>query len=130
VELYIGNLTKQTTENDLQAFFKSFAKQTKFEMLHLVTKGSVIYFAKADTETDKIGIKAIKKLNLSKMNGRVTVVREYQHRHGNNERRALNWRNSPAPDTERRLLERRLRRKLVTEQEPSYFGYDKLAHKG
>lgn len=108
MEVFIGNLAIGVTYTDLISFFKGFANKMR---LRIVDKrqddGSKLRYAIATFESEKLALKAIKKLNQKTLRGEPVVLREYFHRYYANERRALNWRDKPWEGVERRKTERR-----------------------
>jgi hypothetical protein len=69
--------------------------------------GGHTHFAVADFDSDKLALKAIKKLNGALLHGDKVMLREFIHRSYSNERRAVNWRDKPWDGQERRCDERR-----------------------
>ncbi len=108
MEVFIGNLSLDITHNDLVIFFKGFAKKAK---LRLVDKrredNSKFRYGVVKFDSDKLALKAIRKLNHKPLRGIRVELREYFHRCYANERRAVNWRNKPWAGVERRQQERR-----------------------
>lgn len=147
MEVFVGNLTLNVTHTDLIGFFKGFSNKMK---LRIVDKrqddGTRVRYAIAAFETEKLALKAIKKLNGKVLRGERLVLREYFNRYYANERRALNWRNKPWNGVERRQTERRKQNirsqptetpdaisKKATEVTPEAVvisGYTQLARKG
>ena len=108
MEVFIGNISPNTTLNDVVNFLKSFAKKTRVRIVDQpLENGGHARYAVADFETDKLAIKAIKKLDGTTLRGNAVVMREFFHRSYYNERRAVNWRDKPWEGPERRQLERR-----------------------
>jgi len=130
MELFVGNLTANTREVELRKLFGSYAKNSTFTLHKLKFAHSTYFFAQIVIEPDKLALKAIKKLHGKKINGKPAIIREYEYRAGNNDRRALNWRNLLWNKIERRLNERRQRARLSTLYEPEFTGYNRLAKKG
>ncbi len=108
MDVFVGNLAFNVTYTDLIGFFKGFSNKMK---LRIVDKrqddGSKNRYAIATFISDKLALKAIKKLNGKVLRGERLVLREYFNRYYANERRALNWRDKPWNGVERRLSERR-----------------------
>jgi RNA recognition motif-containing protein len=129
MELYIGHLTSSDTISDLKRFFKGYDKKASFRIVKLLRAGGPLYFGLVKVDSDRLARKALKKLHAAKLNGHRVCVREYEHRSGSNERRALNWRNIAWQYTERRMTERREKSCLEREDEPEYSGYDHMAIK-
>ena len=118
MKLFIGNLSQQVTEFDLRDFFKGFDKQATFKIVHMqeMVQGDGeedLVYGLVSIESERLARKAIKKLNYKKLNHRVIIVREFQHRASQNDKRALNWRMQQWIDDERRGRERRKSRKIV-----------------
>lgn len=108
MEVFIGNLADNVSVTDLTAFFKAFANKARIRIVEKRQEdGSRIRYGIANFDTDKLALKAIKKLNQKELRGRAVVLREYIHRSYSNERRALNWRDKPWDGPERRRVERR-----------------------
>jgi len=130
MELFISNITADTREIELRKFFGRFAKHASFSLRKLKFDNSTYYCAQVDIESEKDALKAIKKLHGKKLNGKPVSIREYEYRAGNNDRRALNWRELFWSQVERRFSERRQRAKEFTRNEPEFTGYNHLAKKG
>lgn len=108
MEVYVGNLNLQTTRNDVVAYLKSFARDARIHMVdQTLENGSRAYYAVLDFDSDRLALKAIKKLNGGILRGEKVELHEYLHRSYSNERRALNWRDQPWGGLERRNHERR-----------------------
>ena len=108
MEVYVGNLNPQTTRNDVVAYLKSFARDARIRMVEQpLDNGSRTLYAIADFDSDRLALKAIKKLNGGVLRGEKIELHEYLHRSYSNERRALNWRDQPWSGLERRNHERR-----------------------
>lgn len=108
MEIFIGNLSPHTTLSDLIGFFKGFSNKAKFRIIEKrQDDGSRYRYGIAFFDSDKLALKAIKKLHQKPLRGELVVLREYFHRNYSNERRALNWRNIPWQGVERRQQERR-----------------------
>lgn len=108
MEVFIGNLADNVSVTDLTAFFKAFANKARIRIVDKRQEdGSRVRYGVASFDTEKLALKAIKKLNQRELRGRAVVLREYIHRSYSNERRALNWRDKPWSGPERRKVERR-----------------------
>lgn len=108
MEVYVGSLNPQTTRNDLVAYLKSFARDARIHMVDLaLDDGSRVYYAILNFDSDRLALKAIKKLNGGVLRGEKVELHEFLHRSYSNERRALNWRDKPWSGLERRNHERR-----------------------
>ncbi|HEY0633769.1 MAG TPA: hypothetical protein VGE00_00190 [Gammaproteobacteria bacterium] len=108
MDVFIGNLSHETSLRDLVTFFRSLAGNARFQLFDKqYVDGTHLRFAVATIEPDKLAIKAIKKLNNQMLNGEAIVVREFLYRSYSNERRSVGWRNKPWHAIERRDLERR-----------------------
>jgi RNA recognition motif-containing protein len=130
MEIFVGNLTSHVTERELQRFFKGYDKQATFQVFKLICNDGALYYGLADIELDKVALKALRKLNHKLLDGRPAILREFQYRAGNNDRRALNWRTLPWNKVERRMNERRQKYKKANLHEPEFTAYDNLASKG
>lgn len=108
MEVFIGNIAPNVTLTDLVGFFKGFSGKAKIRIVEKRQEdGSKIRYGIADFESDKLALKAIKKLNQKPLRGELVVLREFFHRYYGNERRAVNWRDLPWDGVERRQHERR-----------------------
>jgi len=130
MELFVGNLSADTRELELRKFFGRYAKHAKISLRKLKFDYSAYYYAQVEIEPDKLALKAIKKFHGKKINGKPALIREFEYRAGNNDRRALNWRHRMWDKMERRLSERRQHAKLFARNEPEFEGYNNLAKKG
>jgi RNA recognition motif-containing protein len=130
MEIFVGNLSSHVTEKELQRFFKGYDKQASFQVFKLICSSGTLYYGLADIEPDKLALKAVRKLNHKYLDGRHVILREFQYRAGNNDRRTLNWRTLPWQKVERRLNERRQKHKKANLGEPEFSAYDNLASKG
>lgn len=130
MELFIGNILASTRAHELQKFLGRFGKQAEISLRKLKFDSSVYYYAHVNIESDKLAQKIITKLHGKKLNGKPVLIREYEYRAGNNDRRSLNWRNILWNKIERRLSERRHRAKHFERKEPEFTGYNNLAKKG
>lgn len=119
MEVFVGNITSNTTLSDVVYLFKGFAKKARMRMVDKkLQNGERAYYAIAEFDSDKLALKAIKKLNGSILRGQHVVMREFHHRSSNNERRAVNWRDKPWDGPERRASERR--KKLLPQQKDDF----------
>ncbi len=110
MEVYVGSLNPQTTRNDVVGFLKSFARDARIQMVDQPLENNQrAYYAIADFDSDRLALKAIKKLNGGVLRGEKVTLREYFHRSYSNERRELHWRDRPWNSAERRAHERRLK---------------------
>ncbi|MDT8404350.1 RNA-binding protein [Sulfuriflexus sp.] len=130
MEIFVGNLSANVTEKELQRFFKGYDKQASFKVIKLIGNNVALYYGLANIAPDKLALKAIRKLNNKSLAGRRVALHEFQYRAGNNERRALNWRNVTWQKVERRLNERRQKQKKSSQHEPVYTAYENLASRG
>lgn len=129
MEIFVGNLTANATEKELRKFFKSYSKNADIKINKLICKQGTLYYAIVDIASDKVALKAMHKLHCKKFNGRPAVVREFQYRAGNNDRRALNWRTTLWTQLERRLIERRKQYRLARKRDPEFGAYNNLVSK-
>ncbi len=114
MELFIGNLPPNTNLGELIAFFKGFSSKADF---HLKKKkledGTTVHYAVLGFVNDKYAHKLMEKYVGAVFNGNELVIREYEHRSYNNERRAVNWREKPWRAGERRKSDRRLKEQVA-----------------
>lgn len=115
MELFIGNLDPETTEGQLRTLFKGFDKQAVFRIIMLETSEDeeIFIYGLVIIESDRLAKKAIKKLNYKKLNDKPVLIREFQYRASQNDKRALNWRMKQWQAQERRSRERRKNRKVM-----------------
>ncbi|WP_172597707.1 RNA recognition motif domain-containing protein [Sulfuriflexus mobilis] len=130
MEIFVGNLSSQVTDKDLQRFFKGYDKQASFKVMKLICNHGTLHYGVAEIEPEKLALKAIRKLNHKSLEGRHIILREFQYRAGNNDRRAMNWRTMPWNQLERRMLERRKKYQVNSQHDPVFSAYDNLASKG
>ncbi len=131
MEVFVGNLNARVSEAELQRFFKGYDKKATFKVHKLICNDGPLYYGIADIEQDKVALKSIRKLNNKPLDGRHVILREFQYRAGNNDRRALNWRSVIWEKIERRGNERRQKHKKAnSRREPSFRAYENLATKG
>ena len=108
MEVYVGSLSPHTTRNDVVTFLKSFARDARIRMIDQKLEDNLrAYYAIANFDSDRLALKAIKKLNGGVLRGEQVELREFFHRRYSNERRALNWREKAWSGLERRNQERR-----------------------
>lgn len=127
MEIFVGNLPKQASADDLQKLVKTTLQKSLFQKVFnvLVTKGSldrhnasfkviqkesfgvVSNYGHVDIQSDKLARCVIDALNRIRYQGQPLVAREYVHRAYINDRRNLDWREQPWSNEERRLVERR-----------------------
>lgn len=132
MELFVGNLPTGINVSELERFFGRLAKNAEIQLIHLDHGDRELVYAHVIMPSERLGNKAIKKLNAKLLDGHHVIVREYVYRAGNNDRRALNWRLRPWAKDERRDNERRVKRKEIAmedEFEPEYTGYANLSQK-
>jgi len=107
MEIFVGNIPRNTTVVDLKKFFKGFDKQATFEVKRLKGRFDVVTFGLVTIHSERLATKAIKRLHLKKLNGKPVVVREFTYRAGGNDRRQLGWRKKLWLGEERRQTDRR-----------------------
>jgi len=119
MELFVGNLDPETTEYQLREFFKGFDKQATFKivMLEEADSNEGFVYGLITIESDRLAKKAMKKLNYKRLNERLILIREFQYRASQNDKRALNWRMKEWLERERRGRERRKNRKVTRNPE-------------
>jgi len=107
MDVFVGNISPNTSVVDLRKFFKGFEKKAVFEVKRMRGKQGKVIFGLISFQSDRMAQKAIKKLHMQKLNGRPVIVREFVYRAGGNDRRQLNWRKKLWLGEERRKSERR-----------------------
>ena len=107
MELYVGNIPATLTKEQLKAFFVGYEKHATFKIKTVKNGNEIFTFGLVDIPSDSKAKKAIRRLNLKRIDGKLIVVREYVHRVSQNDRRALNWRNKKWQAAERRNNDRR-----------------------
>ncbi len=110
MELFIGNLPPNANIGELIAFFKGFSSRARFRFEEKTLEdGITVRYVVADFDSDKYALKMMEKFAGQVYRGKELVIREYQYRSYNNERRAVNWRDKPWRAGERRRNDRRLK---------------------
>jgi len=127
LEIFVGNLPSDIDASDLRALFKNTLRKNVFDKVYekLISKGNldktntsfrvfqkewrggVLNYGHIEFRSKKIASVAIDMLDNVNFKGSDLVVREYRHRAYVNDRRDVEWRESPWRDEERRLIERR-----------------------
>jgi len=109
VELFIGRLTRNTHIDDLKVFIRKFNKGDAIIRIRDIISPNkkLIRFAYVDIRSDRLALKAIKKLNHTMLCDHPVIVREFYQRRSNNDNRDLNWRDKYWFGSERRTSERR-----------------------
>lgn len=129
MDLYVGNISARIRSSDLKGFFKGFDKNARFDVVRLKGEYDTVIFGYVVIPSERLALKAIRKLNLKMLGDRRVIVREFQHRAAGNDRRAVAWRMKPWERSERRGDDRRVQRKNIKEVEISVTGYSNLARK-
>ncbi len=129
MDLIVANIPQNTRIVELKEFFKDFLKDATFELVRLKGKYDAVLFAHIHIPKDRIGIKAIRKLNLKLLLGRRVQVREFQVRSASHDRRTVGWRNKPWSNAERRVAERRVVRVNSHSEDPVIEAYMNMARK-
>ena len=120
MNIFVGNIPGNTSVIDLKKFFKGFDKKATFEIKRLKGKNDVVTFGLVTIHSERLAIKAIKRLHMKKIRGKPVVVREFTHRAGGNDRRQLGWRNKLWLGEERRKTDRRSSRQEQNNDFDSY----------
>lgn len=109
MELYIGRLTRNTHIDDLKVFIRKFDKgDVIIKISDIITPNrKLIRYGYINIRSEKLALKAIKKLNHTSLCDHPVVVREFCQRRSNNDNRDLNWRDKYWFGCERRSNERR-----------------------
>ncbi|MBI4464099.1 MAG: RNA-binding protein [Acidobacteria bacterium] len=74
--LFVGNMSFQTTESDLRALFEPFGEVTRIELMRDRDTGRARGFAFVDMANDEEAAKAIAALNGKEVDGRALNVNE------------------------------------------------------
>jgi len=108
MKLFIGNVPEYINLEELEQFFKGYNKQARFEIERLVDKKGIVHvFAIVEIPSERLALKAAKRLHMKKLMDQTVTVREYQYRVISNDRRHLSWRKKLWLGLERRLDDRR-----------------------
>jgi hypothetical protein len=109
VELFIGRLTRDTHIDDLRGFVRKFDKGgVDIRISEIITPDRrLIRFAYINIPSERLALKAVKKLNLNILCDHPVIVREFSQRRSYNDNRDLNWRDKYWFGSERRSAERR-----------------------
>jgi len=108
MEIYVGRLPDFATLEELKIFFKGFDKQTSFEIKRITAKdGSLITYGIVNIPSERLALRAIKRLHMKRFMGSQVTVREYESRAAGNDRRQLGWRKKLWLGQERRQSDRR-----------------------
>jgi RNA recognition motif-containing protein len=126
MEIYVGNWPSGADNYDLRKLFerdllrvgihrrmrglfrrRDNQERERFRVVIEQKNGVTFHYGRVTLEPDDMARIAIERLNGSNYRGNVLVVREWQTRAYQNDRRALNWRTKPWNKLERRRIERR-----------------------
>ena len=108
MELIVGNFPTVATMRDLAMFFASFEDEADFEIVELEkVDATPVRFGLVIIPSERLALRAIRRLNGKRLAGAVVTVREYIHRAYSNDQRDVNWRNRPWHSVERRRHDRR-----------------------
>lgn len=108
MDVFVSNLPETISRGELMRLLLPFDRQVKAKLyLHQTKTGGLICFAVCNFASERLALKAIKKLNGFQLLGYALTAREYRYRSYSNERRALGWRNRRWLGKERRGRERR-----------------------
>jgi len=107
MDLYIGNIPPNLTISQLKNFFIGFDRHATFKIKRVKGNYQLFTFGLVSIPSVHMAKRAIKRLNNKRMDGKLIVVREYQERSSNKDRRNLDTRNRKWISRERRENERR-----------------------
>ena len=108
MDILVGNFPATATMRDLAMLFARFKNNVNFEIVeHGKDNTSPVRFGLVSFASERLALKAIRKLNGKEVEGVTIVVREFFHRAYNNDRRSISWRSRPWYDEERRKRDRR-----------------------
>lgn len=108
MDIYVGNLPADTTQAELEKFFKGFHKKADIRLIRQQFENDEsCCYGLVSIDAERLALKAIKKLNGKRLRSRELLLREFHHRSYNNERRSPGWRNGLLQDNERRSRDRR-----------------------
>ena len=96
---------QQTTKHFL--FKKERLKRSEYKIFDKLTDMGIVRHGVALIEPDNLALRAVERLNKVEYQNNKLVVREFTTRTNSNDRRALNWRQKPWDESERRHRERR-----------------------
>ena len=119
MKLYVGPLPETAAYRALKSFFKGYEKNISIQIRQLThDDDETITYAFVTVTTDRIGKKAIKKLNGTMLKGKPVLVREFVTRASSNDRRSLSWRMKPWKFFNRRHIDRRKKRVTKLLEDP------------
>ena len=107
MDLYIGNIPPNITVVQLKYFFVGYDKNATFKIKRVKGDYRLFTYGLVSIPSERLAIKAIKRLNNKRMEGKLVVVREYSQRTRINNRRNPDTRNRKWVSRERRQNERR-----------------------
>lgn len=108
MDVFVGNLPETIKVTDIERLLLPFDRQVQIKLHRYSARaGDTGCYGVCTFSSERLALKAIKKLDGYLLFGRALSVREYLYRSYNNERRALGWRNRPWDGLERRGAERR-----------------------
>ena len=108
MQIYIGNLSAETTSMDLAQVFMGYGEDyPSFSFKYYQRGNKRFYFALTSIEPESLARKVIGRRNMKRIKGRSIVLHAYKDRALSNERRALNWRSQTWDADERRKTDRR-----------------------
>lgn len=87
MDIYVGNLSYDTTDADLQKLFESYGTVTSVRVITDKHTGQSKGFGFLEMPERKEAVKAIESINGSELNGRALRVNESQPKPKSNDRR-------------------------------------------
>jgi RNA recognition motif-containing protein len=76
MNIYVGNLAPNVTEEDLKNFFAEYDGISGVKIIKDITTGSSKGFGFLDISVQSVGLKAVNELNGKDLNGKKVVVNE------------------------------------------------------
>ncbi len=86
INIYVGNLPYQSTDEDLQAAFEAFGEVKSAKVIKDMATGRSKGFGFVEMADKAAGMEAIEKLDNTEMNGRNVRVNEARPREQRNDR--------------------------------------------
>ena len=107
MDIFVGNLSNKVDAETLEGLFQKLCKTTHVKFFKKQSYGAKMRYACVSVNPIKHAKRAIRILNKRIFDGKIILVREYNHRASFNERRVINWRDKQWKDIEKRSTDRR-----------------------